>query len=215
MGCFQSKAIPSVDSSGARSPGTYDGTKDHPLVENRTSSRFFQQLVQEHNADVKVDDYYDIDWSNGATLGTGATSTVRNCTRKATGAIFALKTVALDRLSKKERRMLLEEVRVLKQLDHPNIVRVIETFVDFQRLHIVLERCAQIDRCVEQRVVSPWCRGACAIVPCVVVRVGSLAVRSRELCPVTVCISSAVVSLSTLNNSSLNRVRNNVQRRCR
>ena len=36
---------------------------------------------------------------------------------------------------------LLEETEILKHLDHPNIVRVLEIFADFKYYYIVTEYC--------------------------------------------------------------------------
>jgi len=56
---------------------------------------------------------------------------------------YALKSIILDRCSSKEFcDELKNEVEILKSLDHPNIVRAIETFNYHNRLFIVLELCS-------------------------------------------------------------------------
>lgn len=37
---------------------------------------------------------------------------------------------------------LLEETEILKQLDHPNIVKILEIFADFKYYYIVTEYCS-------------------------------------------------------------------------
>lgn len=55
---------------------------------------------------------------------------------------YALKSIHLDRCMNKEFQMELKnEVAILKNLDHPNIVRAIETFLHQDRLFIALELC--------------------------------------------------------------------------
>ena len=61
---------------------------------------------------------------------------------------YALKSIILDRCSSKEFcDELKNEVEILKSLDHPNIVRAIETFDYHHRLFIVLELCSGGDLC--------------------------------------------------------------------
>ena len=120
---------------------TYDGTKDHALVAGRKASQKTQSLIRENLSTAKIDDVYDINWSDDDALGSGATSTVRKATHKTTKGIFALKTIQLNRLSQEERDVLFKEVAIMKQLDHPNIIKLIETFIDFKRLYIVMECC--------------------------------------------------------------------------
>jgi calcium-dependent protein kinase len=114
----------------------YDGTKDHKLEEGRTSSVKTQRLIKESD-DVKVEDVYTI---SGA-LGSGATSTVRKCTHKVTGDVFALKTLLLNRMTPEMREMLKSEVKIMKVLDHPNIIQLKRVFQEDFKLHIVMECC--------------------------------------------------------------------------
>lgn len=56
---------------------------------------------------------------------------------------YALKTLLLQRCSSYElKRELMNEVEILKQLDHPNIVKAIETYDYNGRLYLVLELCS-------------------------------------------------------------------------
>lgn len=56
---------------------------------------------------------------------------------------YALKSIHLDRCTNQDFQMELKnEVAILKQMDHPNIVRAIETFHFHKRLFLVLELCS-------------------------------------------------------------------------
>jgi serine/threonine protein kinase len=58
-------------------------------------------------------------------------------------SFYALKSIHLNRCSSPEYQLELKnEVEILKSLDHPNIVRAIETFDFRHRLFIVLELCS-------------------------------------------------------------------------
>ena len=57
---------------------------------------------------------------------------------------YALKVMNSDKLSDKfgvSRAEILNEIDTLKELDHPFIVRLIETFEDKQHIYLVMERC--------------------------------------------------------------------------
>jgi len=79
--------------------------------------------------------------SNPKRLHSQRSSLVTYGTKKDT--YYALKSIILDRCSSQEfRDELKNEVEILKSLDHPNIVRAIETFDYHNRLFIVLELCS-------------------------------------------------------------------------
>ena len=64
-------------------------------------------------------------------IGSGSFSIVYKVKRKKDGKIFAAKVIDLNRsdeFSVKERKNILNEVRLLASINHPNIIRHIETF---------------------------------------------------------------------------------------
>eukprot|EP00873_Tetraselmis_striata_P009754 jgi/Tetstr1/430018/TSEL_019879.t1 len=71
----------------------------------------------------------------GRCLGVGAFSTVRLATDRATGEQWACKIVTEEA----ERELLLQEVHILRQLDHPNLLNYREHFDEFEHLYIVTE----------------------------------------------------------------------------
>ncbi len=139
------------DPSLRRTMGCGSSTANAKIVPNKDSvtqrketgleaSHFQQALVQQHNKE-NINDVYDINWDDSKALGSGATSTVRQCTNKLTKTVYALKTIELYRLPPEVVASLFEEVSIMRILDHPNVIKVIETFVDFKRLYIVMECC--------------------------------------------------------------------------
>ena len=48
---------------------------------------------------------------------------------KITKVEYALKSIRLNRMDKKKRAMLLEEVNLMRQMDNPYIVKIVATFV--------------------------------------------------------------------------------------
>ena len=82
-----------------------------------------------------IKDHYDLH----ETIGEGELSRVRRATHKLSKVQRAVKVVRKEDLEFGERRKLLEEIELLKELDHPNIGKVIEMFEDNKKLYFVNE----------------------------------------------------------------------------
>ncbi|OEH80530.1 calmodulin-like domain protein kinase isoform 2 [Cyclospora cayetanensis] len=72
-------------------------------------------------------------------LGSGAYGEVLLCKDKQTGAERAIKIIKKSSVSAPSSGALLEEVAVLKQLDHPNIMKLYEFFDDKRNYYLVME----------------------------------------------------------------------------
>jgi calcium-dependent protein kinase len=66
---------------------------------------------------------------------------VRRAVHRISGITRAVKVVRKEDLEFGERRKLLEEIELLKQLDHPNIGQVIEMYEDKKKIYFVNEMC--------------------------------------------------------------------------
>ena len=77
----------------------------------------------------------------GNRLGAGAFAEVRRCEHKVTGQVRAVKIYRKEKVSHAELQELVREAEILKQFDHPNIVRIYEMFEDAKRYYIVMEHC--------------------------------------------------------------------------
>lgn len=65
---------------------------------------------------------------------------------------FAVKSVMRSHVKAADIHLLETELNILKDIDHPNIIRFSETFIDSRYVHIVQELCAGgelFDRIVE------------------------------------------------------------------
>lgn len=78
-------------------------------------------------------------WSMERVVGSGSFATVWLARRGAETA--AIKVIATERLSSKLKQSLESEVTILRKIDHPNIVRLLETVKAKSRLYLVMEYC--------------------------------------------------------------------------
>lgn len=79
----------------------------------------------------------------GEKLGEGAFGTVRKVTHRQTKQTRAVKIVSKHLLNSPEKQAWLHaELRILRLLDHPNILRLFESFEDDQNYYLVTELCS-------------------------------------------------------------------------
>jgi len=100
-----------------------------------------QQVVRSSDfvgkAQGKLRDHYRI----GKILGTGAFGEVRMCVHRESNAQRAVKVLRKSNMDEDEKRMLFNEINILKEIDHPNIIKMYEFFEDEKRYYLVTEIC--------------------------------------------------------------------------
>ncbi|KAJ7815261.1 kinase-like domain-containing protein, partial [Mycena olivaceomarginata] len=76
-------------------------------------------------------------------IGSGSFGIIRKVCRRSDGLIFALKELNFTRMSTKDRKQVVAEVNILKELQHRNIVRYHDRYVDdsSETLYILMEYC--------------------------------------------------------------------------
>ena len=75
----------------------------------------------------------------GETIGFGGLSTTRKCYHRITGEVRAVKVTKKEDMEDGDRRKLLKEIEILKELDHPSIARVIDIYEDERKFYFVQE----------------------------------------------------------------------------
>ena len=75
----------------------------------------------------------------GKVLGEGAFGEVRLCTHRETKEKRAVKVLKKENMDAAEKQTMLNEINTLRELDHPNIVKIFEYFEDEKRFYIVTE----------------------------------------------------------------------------
>mmetsp|Transcript_10952 Transcript_10952/g.23470 ORF Transcript_10952/g.23470 Transcript_10952/m.23470 type:complete len:561 (-) Transcript_10952:136-1818(-) len=79
------------------------------------------------------------DYDKSTPLGEGGYGIVYKATHRVTGAVRAMKQISKRRV--KDLPALRAEIEFMKRFDHPNIVKLYETFEDKQHVFLVMECC--------------------------------------------------------------------------
>uniref|UniRef100_A0A6B2LCI7 cyclin-dependent kinase n=1 Tax=Arcella intermedia TaxID=1963864 RepID=A0A6B2LCI7_9EUKA len=76
-------------------------------------------------------------------LGEGTYGVVRKAINKESGEVVALKNIRLESVEEGVPCTAIREISLLKELDHPNVVRLVEIVHDVDKLTLVFEYCDQ------------------------------------------------------------------------
>jgi calcium/calmodulin-dependent protein kinase I len=111
----------------------------------------------EVNANITTTARFADVYQMGKELGSGTFSVVREATHRVTGEKFAIKCIKRDELSKDDLAALMLEVAILKQMQHPHIVKLFDVFQEDKYYYLVTEFMAGgelFDRIVEKNFYS-------------------------------------------------------------
>jgi len=95
----------------------------------------------------KINEFYNIDKKK---LGEGSYGSVSMASNKTTKAVRAVKSIAKSQMKNLDRFW--QEIAIMKIMDHPNIVKLFESFEDHRNIYLVLELCTGgelFDRIIE------------------------------------------------------------------
>jgi calcium-dependent protein kinase len=84
----------------------------------------------------KIQEFYDMDKKK---LGEGSYGSVCKGTNKSTGAPRAVKSISKEHMKNIERFK--QEIAIMKMMDHPNIIKLYESFEDRKNIYLVMELC--------------------------------------------------------------------------
>jgi calcium-dependent protein kinase len=106
------------------------GTQHNPL----------DAMTRMANKETNIDSKYFIDYSRK--IGSGTCTVVRKCIDRKTNKRYAVKTISKYRVKQVE--MMKNEIELLQDLNemnHPNILSLVDVFEDNDYLHLVTEYC--------------------------------------------------------------------------
>jgi calcium-dependent protein kinase len=95
----------------------------------------------------KITEFYDIEKKK---LGEGSYGTVCKAKNKSTHAVRAVKSISKSQMKNLDRFK--QEIAIMKLMDHPNIIKLYETFEDHRNIYLVMELCSGgelFDRIIE------------------------------------------------------------------
>ena len=73
------------------------------------------------------------------TIGRGSFATVKRAKLRSTGERFAVKVLSKRKMSEEDLAALHTEIEILKSVDHPNIVKLVDIFEDERHVCLVME----------------------------------------------------------------------------
>ena len=118
----------------------YKDTRNEPkpVVHAEENLKYnLENMVVQNSNDVKKEYIF-----MSPPLGKGAYGEVRKAKHIKSDIIRAVKILTKKKCDAEEQKKFLDEIKILKTLDHPNIVRVIEYFEDTAQMYIITELCS-------------------------------------------------------------------------
>lgn len=94
-----------------------------------------------HLAKINLFSQLERKYEMGALLGEGITGQVRLCVSKIDGNVHALKSLNVSKMDESQLNELKAEIEILKHLDHPNIVSLMEIFASENNICLIMEYC--------------------------------------------------------------------------
>lgn len=82
---------------------------------------------------------FNDDYKLEKTLGEGAYGVVGKCKHRQNGQVRAVKMLSKKNITEQELKDIANEVRIVKDLDHPNVMKMYEEYEDSKYLYIVTE----------------------------------------------------------------------------
>jgi calcium-dependent protein kinase len=93
-------------------------------------------------SDKKITDVYNLDKKK---LGEGSYGSVCKAKKKekqgSNDQEYAVKTIPKDPKNKKNETRTLQEIRIMKDMSHPNVIKLYESFEDHRSMYLVMELC--------------------------------------------------------------------------
>ena len=138
MGCVMvhMKIVDSPQEDSVLKKG--DGTTKQPLILGYELKGVNLGLAG-RNSTKDINVFYEIDYDH--ILGTGASGPVRLCMNRQTQTQFALKRLSKVQIKSEKLKQLRAEIAIMIELDHTNILKLIEYFETNDEVYLILELC--------------------------------------------------------------------------
>ena len=111
----------------------------YAAMRTHQSSSIYENLTHEHFEGLRCVDFYDI--VETKRLGKGSYGSVYLCRHRKTCDEFACKVIGMNRINSHYLRKLHMEIAIMKQVDHPNIIKLRDVFFGSRTVYLVMELC--------------------------------------------------------------------------
>jgi len=132
------------------------------IMEERGANHITENIV---NGELQKEFHEFYNLNSSVSLGSGMNGEVRIVTHKITGIKFAMKTLTKSDIINLDD--LRNEIRIMAELDHPNIIRIEEYFETASHVYIIMELCTGGDllsRIYKEKVLHFSEHKACELV---------------------------------------------------
>jgi len=138
MGCNSGKSnVESASSSGSNTKAKTGGKKETALPKKEVKADGIGHAMFIIDNLGKIQDSYDLEKKK---IGEGSYGSVCKAKNKATSSIRAVKSISKAQMKNLERFK--QEIAIMKLMDHPNIIKLFETFEDHRNIYLVMELCS-------------------------------------------------------------------------
>lgn len=125
----------SEEAKFADTKATFNELKEQFDIKKVLSELVIKKDTFVFNKESKLEEDYDI----GGELGKGSYGVVYSAIHKITGEERAIKQIPKSKIKKEKFKRFINEVNALKQLDHPNIIKLFEVYEEDKYVYLVQE----------------------------------------------------------------------------
>lgn len=108
---------------------------------SKAKHHILENLVAHGELDRDYHEFYVTSEEDDLLLGKGNSGKVKLCTHKITGIPYALKSVSKVTEKEEDIDKLRDEIEIMSELNHPNIVRIQEYFETADNIYLIIELC--------------------------------------------------------------------------
>ncbi|KAL4228626.1 Serine/threonine-protein kinase dclk3 [Mactra antiquata] len=132
--------VPEKDNESDKNKVDNKDKDNKEIVERKKKDRKKPRIIRKSKLERQIssDDYVLAKYELGRTLGDGNFAVVRMSKMKATGVEYAMKVIDKPKLKGKE-HMVENEIEIMKDCNHPNIVKLYEEYETADKIYLVME----------------------------------------------------------------------------
>lgn len=135
----ENRTLNDSEEDGAEDYSLLDSLHGVEIIMRRRSEQKLQQNIVTENRNKDIHEFYALDYETE--LGSGVSGTVCMGVHRNSNAQYAIKVLTKKKVKLEKLKQLQQEIRIMVNLDHPNILRLHECFETRDVIYLVLELC--------------------------------------------------------------------------